>query len=32
MEMDLIVFDLLGFDVILGMNWLFRYFVSIDCM
>lgn len=31
LEVDLIVLDMLGFDVILGMDWLFRHFPSIDC-
>ncbi|XP_050238193.1 uncharacterized protein LOC126687680 [Mercurialis annua] len=28
---DLIVLDVLSFDVILGMDWLSRHFASIDC-
>lgn len=29
-EVDLIVFNLLGFDIILRMNWLFRHYTSIN--
>ncbi|XP_035551052.1 uncharacterized protein LOC118349650 [Juglans regia] len=31
MPADLIVFNMIGFDVILGMDWLARYQASIDC-
>lgn len=31
LEANLIVFGTLGFDVILGMDWLFMNFTSIDC-
>lgn len=31
MKADLIVLNLLGFDVILGMDYLFRNFTSINC-
>jgi hypothetical protein len=28
---NLAVFQMLGFDIILGMDWLSRYYASIDC-
>jgi len=28
---NLVVFQMLGFDIILGMDWLSRYYASIDC-
>ncbi|KAF5477291.1 hypothetical protein F2P56_003941, partial [Juglans regia] len=31
LDADLIVFKLLGFDIILGMDWLYRYSANIDC-
>ncbi|KAF5468256.1 hypothetical protein F2P56_012422 [Juglans regia] len=31
MEADLIIFNLLGFDIILGMDWLSKHFARIDC-
>lgn len=31
MEADLILFKLLGFDIILRMDWLFRHYTSINC-
>lgn len=31
LEVDLIEFDMLGFEIILEMDWIFRHFVSIDC-
>ncbi|XP_035546704.1 uncharacterized protein LOC118348692 [Juglans regia] len=31
LDTDLIVFKLLGFDIILGMDWLYRYSANIDC-
>ncbi|KAF5442826.1 hypothetical protein F2P56_035444 [Juglans regia] len=31
MAVDLIVFHMVGFDVILGMDWLASYHASIDC-
>lgn len=30
LEAYLIMFGMLGFDIILGMDWLFRHFTSID--
>ena len=30
-RMDLIVLDLIDFDVILGMDWLASYHATIDC-
>ena len=30
--MDLIVLDMVGYEVILGMDWLLKYRTSIDCM
>lgn len=30
LENDLIVFGMLGFNVILEMDWLFRHFATID--
>lgn len=32
LEANLIVFGILGFNVILEMDWLFRHFASIDCL
>ena len=29
---DLVVLDILGYDVILGMDWLSKYHASIDCL
>ena len=29
--MDLIVPDMLGFDVILGIHWLATYYATFDC-
>lgn len=31
LEANLVMFKMLGFDVILGMDWLFKQFISIDC-
>lgn len=31
MPVDLIALDMLGFDVILGVDWLVKYHVVIDC-
>lgn len=31
LDADLIVFKLLGFDIILGMDWLYQYYANIDC-
>ena len=31
LDADLVVFKLLGFDIILGMDWLYRYSASINC-
>ena len=31
MTVDLVLFDLEDFDVILGMDWLASYHASIDC-
>lgn len=31
LEADLIVFNLIGFDIIMGMDWLFRHYTSINC-
>lgn len=31
LDADLIVFKLLGFDIILGMDWLHRYSANINC-
>lgn len=31
LAIDLIFIDLLGFDIILGMDWLENYYVIIDC-
>lgn len=31
LEVDLLVFELLGFDIILSMDWLFKHFASIGC-
>lgn len=31
LKANLIVFSTLGFNVILGMNWLFKHFASIYC-
>ncbi|XP_035546655.1 uncharacterized protein LOC118348672 [Juglans regia] len=31
LDADLIVFKLLGFDIILGMDWLYQYSANIDC-
>ncbi|XP_018855499.2 uncharacterized protein K02A2.6-like, partial [Juglans regia] len=31
LDADLIVFKLLGFDIILDMDWLYRYSANIDC-
>ncbi|KAF5465159.1 hypothetical protein F2P56_015188 [Juglans regia] len=31
LDADLIVFKLLGFDIILGMDWLYCYSANIDC-
>ncbi|KAF5468833.1 hypothetical protein F2P56_012950 [Juglans regia] len=31
LDADLIVFKLLGFDIILGMDWLYRYSANIEC-
>jgi hypothetical protein len=28
---NLVVFQMLGFDIILGMDWLSKYYASIDC-
>jgi uncharacterized membrane protein AbrB (regulator of aidB expression) len=28
---NLVVFDMLGYDVILGMDWLLNHCASIDC-
>lgn len=32
MLVNLIVFHMVGFDVILGMDWLASYYTSIDCL
>ena len=28
---DLVLLDVIGFDVILGMDWLAQYYASVDC-
>jgi hypothetical protein len=28
---NLVVFQMLGFDIILGMDWLSKYYANIDC-
>ena len=28
---DLVLLDVIGFDVILGMNWLAQYYATMDC-
>ncbi|CAN6486610.1 unnamed protein product [Victoria cruziana] len=28
---ELVIIDLVGFDVILGMNWLYHHYATIDC-
>jgi hypothetical protein len=31
MPTNLVVFEMSGFDIILGMDWLSKYHASIDC-
>jgi len=31
LPINLAVFQMLGFDIILGMDWLSKYYASIDC-
>lgn len=31
LEVDLIVFSLLGFKISLGMDWLFQHYANINC-
>jgi hypothetical protein len=31
LSVNLAMFQMLGFDIILGMDWLSRYYASIDC-
>ena len=28
---DLVLLDVIGFDVILGMDWLAQYYATVDC-
>ena len=31
MPADLVLLDVIGFDVILGMDWLAQYYATVDC-
>ena len=31
MPADLVLLDVIGFDVILGMDWLVQYYATVDC-